>query len=90
MSPNWFKLGFPSGYVADMLQNLEVLVDLGHARNQQLSHAIDAVLAKQDSLGRWQNDYAYERKTWVPVERNRAASKWVTLRACRVLRAALG
>jgi hypothetical protein len=90
VSPNWFKLGFPSGYVADMLQNLEVLADLGHAKSPRLTHAIAAVLAKQDGLGRWKNEFAYERKTWVPLERHRAASKWVTLRACRVLRAALG
>jgi hypothetical protein len=29
ISPNWFKLGFPSGYVADLLQNLETLAELG-------------------------------------------------------------
>lgn len=90
VSPNWFKLGFPSGYVADLLQNLEVLADLGHARDPRLAHAIDAVLAKQDHLGRWKNEHAYERLTWVPFERRRSPSKWVTLRACRVLRAALG
>lgn len=28
----WFKLGFPSGNVADVPQNLEVLAELGHAR----------------------------------------------------------
>jgi hypothetical protein len=90
VSPKWFKFGFPSGYVADMLQNLEVLADLGHARSPRLSHAIDLVLSRQDALGRWKNEHAYEGKTWVPIEHDRAASKWVTLRACRVLRAALG
>jgi hypothetical protein len=90
VSPNWFKLGFPSGYVADMLQNLEVLADLGHAKDPRLAHAIEVVLSRQDVLGRWKNEYAYERATWVPVEGNRSASKWVTLRACRVLKAALG
>lgn len=89
VSPNWFKLGFPSGYVADMLQNLEVLSDLGYARDARLSNAIEAVLSKQDDLGRWRNEYAYARTTWVPFERVRSPSKWVTLRACRVLKAAL-
>ncbi len=89
VSPNWFKLGFPSGYVADVLQNLEVLAELGHARDPRLGHAIEAVLARQDTLGRWHNEYAYERLTWRPFERDRAHSKWVTLRACRVLKAAL-
>jgi hypothetical protein len=90
VSPNWFRLGFPSGYVADMLQNLEVLASLGHARHPRLAHAIELVLSKQDAHGRWRNEYAYERTTLVPVERQRSASRWVTLRACRVLRAALG
>jgi hypothetical protein len=90
VSPNWFKFGFPSGYVADVLQNLEVLAELGHAKDPILEHAIELVLDKQDAAGRWRNEHAYERLTWVPVERRRSPSKWVTLRACRVLRAALG
>ena len=90
VSKNWFKLGFPSGYVADVLQNLEVLAELGHARDRRLAHAVELVLSKQDERGRWRNEYAYERLTWVPLERTRSPSKWVTLRACRVLRATLG
>jgi hypothetical protein len=90
ISTNWFKLGFPSGYVADMLQNLEVLGELGHAKDPRLGGALDLLLSKQDDAGRWKNEHAYERATWVPFERTRSPSKWVTLRACRVLRAALG
>ena len=89
VSPNWFKFGFPSGYVADVLQDLEVLVDLGHARDARLANAVDLVLTKQDDLGRWRNQYPYARTTWVPFEHPRSPSKWVTLRACRVLKAAL-
>jgi hypothetical protein len=89
VSPNWFRLGFPSGYVADMLQNLEVLAELGHARDARLAHGIEYVLARQGRAGRWNNEHAYARATWVPFEPTRAPSKWVTLRACRVLRAAL-
>jgi hypothetical protein len=90
VSPNWFKLGFPSGYVADVLQNLELLAELGHARDPRLANALELVLSKQDRSGRWRNENAYERTTWVPFEKVRAPSKWVTLRACRVLKAALG
>ena len=90
VSPNWFRLGFPSGYVADFLQNLEVLAELGHARDPRLTPAIDALLAKQDAAGRWTNRHAYVGKTWGEIERQGATSKWVTLRACTVLRAALG
>lgn len=89
VSRNWFKLGFPSGYVADLLQNLEVLADLGYAKDERLANAIALILAKQDGRGRWNNEYAYAQTTWVPFERRRSPSKWVTLRACRVLKAAL-
>jgi hypothetical protein len=90
VSPSWFKLGFPSGYVADILQNLEVLAELGHARDPRLTAAIDAVLSKQDRTGRWKNRYAYNGKTWGDIEPQGGPSKWVTLRACTVLRAAFG
>jgi len=90
ISKNWFKFGFPSGYVADMLQNLEILCELGYARDPRLRNAIDLVLSKQDSRGRWHNEYAYRGKMWADVDPPRSASKWVTLRACSVLRQALG
>ncbi len=88
-SGSWFKLGFPSGYVADVLQNLEVLAELGHAQDPRLANAVAWLLAKQDAHGRWTNEYAYNGKTWVNLERQGKPSKWVTLRACRFLRAAL-
>jgi hypothetical protein len=88
-SGSWFKLGFPSGYVADVLQNLEVLAELGHAGDGRLANAVEWLVAKQDSLGRWTNEYAYNGKTWVDIERQGQPSKWVTLRACRFLRSAL-
>jgi len=88
-SGSWFKLGFPSGYVADVLQNLDVLAELGHARDPRLANAVAWLSAKQDAHGRWINEYAYNGKTWVRIERQGQPSKWVTLRACRFLRAAL-
>ncbi len=87
-SSSWFRLGFPSGYVADVLQVLEVLAELGHARDGRLAASYEWLVGQQDADGRWLNRYAYNRKTWVDVERQGAPSKWVTLRACTVLRAA--
>ena len=87
---SWFKLGFPSGYVADVLQNLECLAELGYAHDPRLELATAWLLEKQDGRGRWVNEYAYNGKTWVDFERQGQPSKWVTLRACRYLRAALG
>ncbi|MCP3997594.1 MAG: hypothetical protein GY722_21410 [bacterium] len=84
----WFKLGFPSGYPADVLQVLEVLAELGHARDARLRPALSWLLSQQDEQGRWRNRYAYNRKTTVGIEKQGEPSKWVTLRACTVLAAA--
>ncbi len=86
-SSSWFKPGFPSGYVADVLQNLDVLCELGFGGDARLRPAVDWLLSKQDDEGRWKNQYAYNGKTLVDFERQGEPSKWVTLRACRVLKA---
>lgn len=90
VSANWFRFGFPSGYVADALQNLEVLAELGRAKDPRLAHAIELVLSKQDPEGRWRNEHRYHGRLWTDVDPGRGPSKWVTLRACRVLKATLG
>lgn len=90
ISKAWFKPGFPSGYVADVLQVVEALVEVGRGRDARLKHAIEWILARQDSDGRWRNEYPYRGRLWAEVDRPGSPSKWVTLRACRALRAAFG
>lgn len=89
-SQSWFKLGFPSGYVADVLQTMTVLCELGYANDTRLQSAIDWLISKQDPSGRWKNQYAYNGKTWVDIDKQGKPSKWVTLRACSVLKAVYG
>jgi hypothetical protein len=89
-SGSWFKLGFPIAYVSDILENLQVLADLGFATDPRLGRATDWLLAGQDGLGRWSNDHPWPGKMWVDIDVRGRPSKWVTLRACRYLRAALG
>ncbi len=89
-SSSWFKFGYPIGYVTDVLQILEVMAALGRARDPGLARAFDLVESKQDETGRWKLEYTYNGKTWADVEAKGAPSKWVTLRALRVLRAAYG
>ena len=88
-SRSWFKLGFPSGYVTDVLQNLEVLAELGALSEARIGPAVEWLRTKQDRAGRWINQYAYNGKTWVDIDRQGQPSKWVTLRACRFLRSSL-
>jgi hypothetical protein len=87
---SWFKPGFPIGYVSDVLQTLEVLAELGHGRDPRLARALAWLEAGQNGQGQWLNRYAYNGKTWIDIEHQGQPSKWVTLRACTVLRAAYG
>jgi hypothetical protein len=89
-SPLWFRLGFPVAYTADLLQNLTVLCELGCARDARLASAVDWLLAQQEPSGRWRNHAALPGKLWVDVDRQGQESKWVTLRACAVLKAVYG
>jgi hypothetical protein len=84
---SWFKLGFPSGYVTDILQVLEALCEAGAAGDRRLDRAIAWLLAQQDEQGRWANRYAYAGKMFVDIDVPGEPSRWVTLRACRVLKA---
>ena len=88
VSSSWFKLGFPSGYVADVLQNLEVLTELGYAKHDRVRSGVEWLLSKQNAQGQWTNQYAYNGKLWADIEPQGQVSKWVTLRALRVLKAA--
>ena len=89
-SPLWFKLGFPATYVADVLQNLETLCELGYGGDSRLERAVAWLLGKQDGQGRWLNENAYRGRTWVDFDAPRQPSKWVTLRACTVLKSRFG
>jgi hypothetical protein len=86
-SSSWFKLGYPIGYVTDVLQNLEVLAALSKAQDARLTRALELIEEKQDDKGRWRLEYSYNGKTWVDIEEKGQPSKWVTLRALRVLKA---
>jgi hypothetical protein len=85
--PAWFKLGFPSGYIADVLQVLEAVCAAGHADDPRLTPAIDWLLTRQDANGRFRNEYRYPGRMHIDIDRGHGPSRWVTLRACRVLRA---
>jgi len=83
---SWFRFGYPVGYVTDVLQNLEVLTALGLGGDPRLMPAIELLLNKQDKQGRWTMTYTYNGKIWADVEQKGEPSKWVTLRALRVLK----
>jgi hypothetical protein len=91
-SPNasWFKLGFPSGYVADVLQVMEAVGESGAGADPRLGPSVSWLLAQQDADGRWANRYRYPGRMHIDIDRPGVPSRWVTLRACRALRMIAG
>lgn len=83
---SWQKFGFPVFYVADILQNVEALVNLGYASHPKVSKAIEFILNKKDKDDRWNLNYNYNDKTWANWVQMRKPNKWVTYRVYKVLK----
>ena len=88
VSDHWFRFGLPLSYWSDVLETLEVLTALGYGIDARLDRAFDLVLSKRDESGRWPLEDALNGRTWAAIERKGEPSKWVTLRALAVLKAA--
>ena len=85
-SRSWFQLqASPLGYVTDLLQVLEVLVALGYGYDPRVANALEWLRNKAGSDGRWKQEYTFNGKIWRDIEVKGQPSKWVTLRALRVL-----
>ena len=83
--PRWTQLGFPLFWDTDALEMLEVLTDLGY-RDDRMEDAIELVRSKRGPDGRWRNERSYAGRLLTNLERQGAASQWVTLKAIAVLR----
>lgn len=88
ISSSWFKFGFPLSYQSDLLETTAVLVELGYGRDPRLAHALQFILRKRDPQGRWRMERSLNGKMLVAIEEKGKASKWITLRALRVLKQA--
>ncbi len=83
--PGWLELGFPLMYNTDVLEILEILLKLG-VKDPRMQEAIDLVLSKQDSEGRWLMEHTYNGRFQVSIEPEGKPSKWVTLKAMKVIK----
>jgi hypothetical protein len=71
-----------------VLEVTGVLAALGYGNEPRLENALAFILDKQDDQGRWKLENSLNGKMWADIEEKRQPSKWVTLRALRVLRQA--
>jgi len=65
---------------------MEAVCEAGAGADPRLDPSVDWLLAQQDTAGCWVNRYPYTGKMHVDIDRAGEPSRWVTLRACRVLR----
>ncbi|MBI5828534.1 MAG: nitrogen fixation protein NifH [Chloroflexi bacterium] len=87
VSSDWFKLGFPLSYTSDVLETLMALAEAGYGRDARLQNAVDFVLSQRGADGRWRLRHSLNGRMVIDIEAKGKPSKWVTLRALRVLRA---
>jgi hypothetical protein len=86
VSAHWFKLCFPLGYRSDVLELATVLARLGCGDDPRLEPALAFVREKRGPDGRWKLERALNGKLWADIEERGRPSKWITLRALRLLR----
>jgi hypothetical protein len=82
----WTNFAYPAWWHYDVLRGLEYLRRAGVKDDARLSEAVDLVRSKRGADGRWLLDTQYPGA--MPVEMGEAVgrpSRWITLRALRVL-----
>jgi hypothetical protein len=79
----WLTFGVPRAW--DLLSALKALAAHGFGRDPRFAPLLELVLRRQDGEGRWLCGSV--SRTW-PIEKRNRPSKWVTLDALRVLKAA--
>lgn len=84
--PGWLRFGFPLMYQTDILEILDILTSL-NIKDARMDDAIQIVIKKQNDNGRWvaENTYNSDRLL-IPITHKDVESKWITLRALRVLK----
>ena len=85
--PRWLYLAFPNGWHYDPVRALDYLRDAGVDPDERTAEAIDIVESKRDADGRWLLDHAHHEDLLVDLgEAEDQPSRWITLKALRVLR----
>ena len=83
----WLHFAFPTGWHYSALRALDHLRDAGVAPDERVTEAIELVESKRDADGRWPLGLVLHDELPVDLgEREGQPSRWITLRALRVLR----
>jgi hypothetical protein len=81
----WLRFGFPWYFQSDLLDALEALAACGYAGDPRFRALTQHVVDMRTADGRWLKEAG---STAVSMERKGQPSKWITLKALRVLKRA--
>ena len=81
----WKRFGFPLFYQSDILEVLDILTDLG-VKDERMQESIDYVIDVQTPNGKWILKDTFNGKMLCDIDKKNEPSKWITLRASRVLK----
>ncbi|PWC06072.1 hypothetical protein [Mycetocola zhujimingii] len=79
------RFSFPTRWFYDVLRGLDYFRSVGGALDPRLDEALDLVESKRSPDGRWSLENPHEGKVHFELEPEGEPSRWVTLRALRVL-----
>ncbi len=83
----WLQLGFPNGWFYDVARVLDYFRAARPEPDERMAEAFDILESKRDADGRWPLEHAYHDRSLVDFgEREGEPSRWITLRAMRVMR----
>lgn len=86
VDPAWTQCSFPTQWHYDVLRGLEYFRSAELEPDPRMSEAIGLLRSKQQPDGRWPLDHTHPGLAWFAMERDGEPSRWITLRALRVLR----
>ena len=83
---SWMRFAFPTWWHYDVPRGLDYIRHAGVTPDARLSEAIELVESKRDSDGRWLLEVRYPGVMPVEIDEGEGRpSRWITLRALRVL-----
>ena len=84
--PAFTRFAFPTWWHYDVLRGLEYLRRASVTPDERVAKAIELVASKRDADGRWSLEIQYPGEMPISMDEGEGKpSRWITLRALRVL-----
>ncbi|UCE12786.1 MAG: hypothetical protein JSV04_11400 [Candidatus Heimdallarchaeota archaeon] len=83
---SWKRFGFPHSYTSDTLETMYWLAMNNSQYHEEFKEALELVIKRMDPSGYWINENKFRNPMLVEIEPKKTPSKWLTFRACYILR----